>query len=215
MGEMNVLAKMFDVFPSNEIFPALDLVRLVILLPDASERARQQYWETIFTKADELCKKEENLQGPAAVAIPMLTLRLYTNAFKGGTGSQQAVIGKLETALSVAELFVKSTNKNVRLSVATLLYNIAFYMNMNRSAVTSLVVPNTVISIINTILDLKTYETEAIHRTLIALGTYILCNPSAKDAANSLYFSSKVEMVASPHTAQVKATAKEVYNALQ
>merc|ERR1711933_613200 len=89
-AEMNILAKMFDVFPPNEIFPALDLVRLVILLPDASERARQQYWTTILTKADELCKKEENLQGPAAVAIPMLTLRLYTNAFKGGTGSQQA-----------------------------------------------------------------------------------------------------------------------------
>jgi hypothetical protein len=69
--------------------------------------------------------------------------------------------------------------------------------------------------LVDSILQARTYETEGIVRSLLALGTAVLTNPEVKQVAKSLYVVSRVEMSASPHGDVAKAVAKEVYHALQ
>ena len=117
----------------------------------------------------------------------------------------------LSSIISSLKAFVGSPNKTVRLSLATLLMNIAHYLHSQ--SMTDSYAPD-LIPIMADILLSKAYEGEAIMRTLTALGTLAM-SPLGKDVANSLHLLSQVEMAASPHEAEVKAAAREVYNVLQ
>jgi len=212
MNELETIHHMLETFPRNEIFPALDLARLTVAHPDAAASSNATYWNTIICKALSLCADTSDLQGPAAVAIPMLSLRLFANAFRGGPGSLQAVVSQLEPVLRCNEKFIGSKNKNVRLSAATLLYNTSFYI-FSKGGVGSGVASQVVLQV-DMILKAKTYETEALIRSLVALGTVAMASPEAKETAKSQFVVSRVEMSASPHGDLAKALAKEVYSVL-
>jgi hypothetical protein len=152
------------------------------------------------------------LEGPAAIAIPMLSLRLFANAFRGGPGSLEAVTSQLEPVLRCNEKFINSKNKNVRLSVATLLYNTSFYVFMNGGISSD--IGSQVVSQVDMILKSKMYETEALIRSMVALGTVVMATPKAKETAKSQFVVSRVEMSASPHGDLAKDVAKEVYSVL-
>ena len=158
-----------------------------------------------------MCENINGIEGPAAVAIPMLSLRLFANAFRGGPGSLQAVVGLLGPVLKCNEKFLSSSNKNIRLSAATVLYNVAFYLH---SKDPSPLVATQIVGQVDTILQSKSYESEALIRALVALGTAVLSAPEAKETAKSLFVISRVEMAASPHGDIAKVVAKEVYNVL-
>ena len=64
------------------------------------------------------------------------------------------------------------------------------------------------------ILKARTYETEALIRSLVALGTVAMSSPTAKETAKSEFVVSRVEMSASPHGDLAKTLAKEVYSVL-
>lgn len=64
------------------------------------------------------------------------------------------------------------------------------------------------------ILKSKSYETEALIRSMVALGTVAMISPKAKETAKSEYVVSRVEMSASPHGDLAKAVAKEVYSVI-
>jgi len=211
-SELNVVAHMLEQFPPAEAFPALDLARLTVVHPDATSKPRCSYWDRVFQQTLQLCQQSNALKGPAAVAIPMLSLRLFANAFKGGPGSSQAAGAYIDGILTCVEAHGKSSNKNVRLSVATVLYNLCFYL---RSNVQSRSFAHRIVPLLNDIVENKAYETEALTRALVALGTLIMSSKDAKEAANSLFMASKVEMAASPHGVETKDAAKEVYAVLQ
>ena len=211
IDELKTIRHMLESFPTNEVFPALDLARLTVAHPDASVAGNSTLWNTIICKALSLCADTSGLEGPAAVAIPMLSLRLFANAFRGGPGSLQAVTSQLDAVLRCNEKFIHSKNKNVRLSAATLLYNIAFYLFSNEDSSN---VGSRVVLQVDMILKAKTYETEALVRSLVALGTVAISSPTAKETAKSEYVVSRVEMSASPHGDLAKALAKEVYSVL-
>jgi hypothetical protein len=145
----------------------------------------------------------------------MLSLRLLSNAFKGGPGSLEAVSARLEDlVVPLMQAHVASSNKNVRLSVATLLHNVCHYLHSTAAPV-SLVAD--VLSLCREALLNRAYEGEAIFRTLVAIGTLVMggSNASAaKEVAQSLYLASKVELAASPHGPSVKMAAKEVHSIL-
>jgi hypothetical protein len=171
----------------------------------------------VIGKAAAMCRDTTTggLEGTAAVAVPMLSLRLFANSFRGGPGSLQAVVGHLETVLSCNERCLKSTNKNIRLSAATVLYNTSHHLrSMEAAAAASPVIASQVVVQVDTILKTRSYETEALVRALVALGTAVLSSPEAKETAKSLFVVSRVEMAASPHGDVAKAVAKEVYNVL-
>lgn len=211
-GELKTISDMLGNFPRNEVFPALDLARLTVAHPDAAGSANAVYWNSVICKALSMCADTSDLIGPAAIAIPMLSLRLFVNAFRGGPGSLQAVTSQLEGVLRCNEKFLLFKNKNIRLSAATLLYNIAFYTFSNQAAPSK--IGSQVVLQVDMILKSKLYEREALIRALTALGTASLANPVAKETAKSEFVVSRVEMSASPHGDLAKALAKEVYNVL-
>jgi phospholipase A-2-activating protein len=211
--ELAVISDMLDTFDPAEVFPALDLARLTVIHPDASTSKNEAYWTKILAKAVDLLGKTDGLQGPAAVAVPMLSLRLFANSFKGGSGSCTAAVAHLEDMLICAQFFLPSSNKNIRLSVATLLYNVAHFLHSTKA--TRPEVAANVVTLVDDILKARTYEADGIIRSLLALGTTVLANPEVKEVAKSLYVVSRVEMVASPHGDLAKAVAKEVYHVLQ
>lgn len=212
-AELSLISHMLDKFPPSEAFPALDLARMTVTHADAASAKNEKYWIKILNQASTLASQTDVLQGPAAVAIPMLSLRLFTNAFRGGPGSSLAAAAHLEAILTCAQSFIASNNKNIRLSVATLLYNISYYLHSakpNRPEIAAQIV-----TMVDTILQARTYEADGITRCLMALGTTVLACPDVKQVAKALYVVSRVEMSASPHGDLAKSVAKEVYQVLQ
>ena len=70
-------------------FPALDLARMTVLHPDATGPKRRTYWEEVLRGALDMCLGlGDGLVGE--VAVPMLTMRLIANSYKGGSGSADA-----------------------------------------------------------------------------------------------------------------------------
>jgi phospholipase A-2-activating protein len=215
--ELQVVLDMLETLSPEDAFPFLDLARLTAAHPHAAASANLSFWNQVIGKAAAMCRDTTTggLEGTAAVAVPMLSLRLFANSFRGGPGSLQAVVGHLETVLSCNERCLKSTNKNIRLSAATVLYNTSHHLrSMEAAAAASPVIASQVVVQVDTILKTRSYETEALVRALVALGTAVLSSPEAKETAKSLFVVSRVEMAASPHGDVAKAVAKEVYNVL-
>jgi phospholipase A-2-activating protein len=198
--------------PLSLAFPALDLARMAVRHPDGV----QYNASSLVVTACEIDQSSfGTLSGPAAVAIPMLTLRLAANVL---AANPTCLSSDRELLLACAARHVQSENKNVRLSVATFLYNLVLSMQSPPDKQTDEATTDicySIISIIKDILANRQYETEAVSRTLQSLGTLVLSHASAKSKANSLYVASMVEPAASPHGDVAKAIAKEVYAVLQ
>lgn len=96
--------------------------------------------------------------------------------------------------------------------MATLLMNAASFVNATPDGAPE--VSHQIVTLADKILACKVYESEAILRTLLALGTIALAKEDAKNAARSLYLTTKVEPAASPHGDKAKAIAKEIYSIL-
>lgn len=122
------------------------------------------------------------------------------------------LLSSIYSVLDCAEKYVLSSNKNIRLSVATLLMNVSSYVNAAPNAPE---VSHQVVSLVNKLLDSKLYESEPTTRALLALGTIALAREDARASAKTLYLTTKVEPAASPHGDKAKAVAKEIYSILQ
>lgn len=87
--ELAVLHKMITTWDVKHAFPALDLARTVVLHPDATSMTRRRYWEEVLRGAIDKCL---GLGSDLVdeVAVPMLTMRLVANSYKGGSGSAAA-----------------------------------------------------------------------------------------------------------------------------
>ena len=95
--ELDLVKEMVIAWNLEHIFPALDLVRLLVLHPDASQSNRVDYWKQIIEAVIEKCEQVPNttVEGVAKVAIPMLSLRLFANCFRG-RGSTLAASSYME-----------------------------------------------------------------------------------------------------------------------
>lgn len=203
-----LLEQFVQTLPPSLAFPALDLARMAVRHPDGVH-----YSASLLVTA--ACQMDETssgtLSGPAVVAIPLLTLRLAVNVL----AVNPRCLSNREVLLLCAARHVQSDNKNIRLSVATLLYNLVFAMQPKPTDEEIATICYSIVSIAKDILNNRQYEAEAILRTLQAVGTLVLSHAAAKSIANSLFMASVVEPAASPHGDVVKAAAKEVYAVLQ
>ena len=218
--ELSSLSNLLTKFTAAQSFLVLDLARLTVLHPDASTSERSKYWYSIIQSAvilgqtDAAVLVDDSGGGPAVTAVPMLTLRLFSNALKGGPGSRAAVLDQLNDVLSCAAIHAASINKNIRLSVATLIYNICWSIPQNNAIGLDAFVPS-IVGVIAEVLNAKVpCESEALIRTMIAMGSLALASSVAKEMFNANYLASKVEPLASSHGEVAKAVAKEVYNVL-
>lgn len=199
-------------------FPIMDFARLTILHPNAAgfdsmqRSKRVEFWARFIVKAMRLPTADSN-----PTAIPMLTLRLIANAFQNQS-TQAAVMMHLPAVLAYTiNCCTTSSNKAVRLSWITVWYNIAVYCHAQPDAMVAFdsTIWLPMMSMARDVLNgSSTYEPEAVLRLLIALGSFIIAQRAAKEAAQSFYLASLVERAASPHTAACKAAAKEVYAVL-
>ncbi len=93
--ELQILLKMMQQWSLVHVFPAMDLARLIVLHPDASSASRSGYWNDVICVAIDRCnallQQMDEVEGPAKIAIPMLSMRLFANCFRGGSGSRVAV----------------------------------------------------------------------------------------------------------------------------
>ncbi|KAL9180234.1 hypothetical protein ACHAXT_008204 [Thalassiosira profunda] len=209
-AELAAIHKMVTQWDAKRAFPALDLARMAVLHPDAASAKRRGYWEEVLRGALDACS---GLADPAReVAVPMLTMRLVANSFKGGSGSARAAGSLMDRILECAEACAPSGNKNVRLSVATAVLNTSSYMHASSFASSSSAVR--ILDVVGSIVGCGMYEAEPIVRSLVALGTALLipggCGAEVQRIAKERGIGSTVERAASGHGDMAKAVAKEI-----
>lgn len=214
-AELKVIHNMVAGWSSSHAFPALDLARLAVLHPDASKLSRNVFWTGIIKVTLEKCDalKEDGVTNPS-VAIPMLSLRLFANCFRGGSGSLDAVGMQLSLVLKCVESFSLATNKNVRLAVSTVLLNVTSYLKHVPGTCVDLHV-DLVLYPGKRILSSGLYETEATVRVLVALGTVLLADDKFQKRAKELNMASIVHDDSSQHGAKATAVAKEIQMILE
>jgi phospholipase A-2-activating protein len=214
--ELAVIPTLVDLLPRSEVFPALDLARFVVLHPDAAAQGRATYWQHVIKQTLDILAQENG----TTHANPMLSLRLFANALRAGPGARAGVWSRLPDVLGAVTRFCTvPDHRQVRLALATVLYNVAHAIaqqpaqNGNGSHHASLLVP-TCHAVLTTAGPAK-YEAEAVVRTLLALGTVVMCSTAAKETAKSLHLGAMVEPVSHDHGDVAKAVGKEVYALLQ
>ena len=119
--------------------------------------------------------------------------------------------------LECAEACAPSNNKNVRLSVATAVLNTSSYMYGSSTSPSSSSTVR-ILDVVGTIVGCGKYESEAIVRALVALGTCLLlpgdCGSEVKKVAKERSIGSMVDRVASGHGDLARAVASEILSIL-
>mmetsp|Transcript_25452 Transcript_25452/g.54765 ORF Transcript_25452/g.54765 Transcript_25452/m.54765 type:complete len:867 (+) Transcript_25452:108-2708(+) len=216
--ELAIIHKMITKWDAKDAFPALDLARMAVLHPDAASSKRRGCWEEVLRGALDMCLGlGDGVVGE--VAVPMLTMRLIANSYKGGSGSADAAGSLVDSILECANACAPSNNKNVRLSVATAILNTSSYMMSSSStAPPSSSSAVLLLDVVGTVVGCGKYESEPIVRSLMALGTVLLlpggCGMEVHRVAKERSIGSMVERVSSGHGDAAKAVAKDILSIL-
>jgi phospholipase A-2-activating protein len=208
--ELVIVLKMMESWSLEQVFPSIDLARLIVLHPNATASSRGEFWNRVVTCALDKCESllTSDVQGVPRTAIPMLSFRLFANCFKGGAGSQMAVELNLTRILKCVDSFATSTNKNVRLALATVLLNTSSYLKTTNKYDDS--VPELFSITIGNICGSDLFETEAIVRVMVGLGTVLLTGEEFRKRAKTLNMASMVQHVAGKHGSKAVAVATEI-----
>mmetsp|Transcript_16702 Transcript_16702/g.36120 ORF Transcript_16702/g.36120 Transcript_16702/m.36120 type:complete len:835 (+) Transcript_16702:62-2566(+) len=171
--DLDLVARLLR-WPAAQLFPALDVARLVVLdaagcsaLSDgigslASGAAGGLLPGALTTAAAE----------PTVTANQQLALRLLANCFKH-TKLREWVIANRGAALDAYASCSATANKAVRLSMATLLHNYAVYAQLAK-----LDDIEAKMQVLSALLELlgaaPTEDVDSVHRSLVAVGTLVL-----------------------------------------
>jgi len=225
--ELAIILKMMKDWSLEHVFPSIDLARLVSLHPDAAKSSRSTVWNSIIHAALDRCdaiSANSSIQGAPKTAIPMLSFRLFANCFHGGTGTQSAVVDatNMTRILKCVDEYATSGNKNVRLALVTVLLNAASYMKSSAPAGgyqynngTTDNIPDLFLITVGNICGSGLYETEAIARLVVALGTAVLIDGTWLAKAKALNMGSMLQHVADQHGEKCRAIATEVRSILE
>lgn len=213
--ELAMILKMMQGWSLENVFPSLDLARLVALHPDAAKSSRSMYWDKILACALDRCESllSSDITGTPKTAIPMLSFRLFANCFRGGVGSQSAVELHLHRILKCVDSFAASTNKNVRLSLSTVLLNASSHMKSVGRFDDA--IPDLFLITIGNICGSGIYETEPIVRVLVAFGTALLVDNTFQSKAKAMHMGSMLNLVASQHGEKAGSIVAEISSILQ
>ncbi|KND02975.1 uncharacterized protein SPPG_08978 [Spizellomyces punctatus DAOM BR117] len=181
-----ILQKAALQWPPQQRFPAIDILRLVVLhssLPVTSgslARLLDQLAGFSTLKQDALSKVEEtNI---------MLALRFLANAFATKEGQASAYNERQQIVDLVKDCWRGTQNKNLRVALATVFLNYAVLLNERPDDALRVDLLKTVIEFLRTETDA---ETE--FRAMVALGTLVHDNADAKEAANLMNAASTVK----------------------
>jgi len=163
--EVLVILKILREWPIDKVFPAIDILRVVMIHPDGSEKVgKGSHFQNII---DIILQRA--MEGKEEVAISLLTLRFLCNSLKVAS-CRAAILQSLSNVLDCVSDHMSSPNKNIRSAVATLLLNVSVALNESCTA------PENAISQILAVIQVglsNTLEDETIFRILVTVGTLL------------------------------------------
>uniref|UniRef100_A0AAQ5ZE53 Phospholipase A2-activating protein n=1 Tax=Amphiprion ocellaris TaxID=80972 RepID=A0AAQ5ZE53_AMPOC len=168
------------------VFPVLDIMRLAVRHPQVNE--------TLCGEAEgvQLCNHLLSLMRPEGrPANQMLALRTLCNCFSGRHG-RALLMAQRETVLSRAADLATVCNKNIHVALATLVLNYAGCLHSQPD----LEAKAQCLSVASRALE-TVQDREAVFRLLVALGTTVASDQTAKDLARSLGVNSQISKYSS------------------
>uniref|UniRef100_A0A672QFU0 Phospholipase A-2-activating protein-like n=1 Tax=Sinocyclocheilus grahami TaxID=75366 RepID=A0A672QFU0_SINGR len=174
-------------FPSSDIvFPVLDILRLAVRHPEVNAQLCGG------TEGASLCNHLLGLMSPEGrPANQMLALRTLCNCFSGSHG-RALLLGQRDAVLSRAGDLRVVSNKNIHVALATLVLN---YAGRLYGQPTEIEAKAQCLSVASTTLEVV-HDKEAVFRLLVALGTTVAGDSTAKDLARSLGVNSQISKYA-------------------
>uniref|UniRef100_A0A8C6TBF9 Phospholipase A2-activating protein n=1 Tax=Neogobius melanostomus TaxID=47308 RepID=A0A8C6TBF9_9GOBI len=168
------------------VFPVLDILRLAVRHPQVNK--------TLCGDAEgvQLCNHLLSLMRPEGrPANQMLALRTLCNCFSGRHG-RALLMSQRETVLLQAADLASVCNKNIHIALATLVLNYAacFHSQPDLEAKAQC------LSVASRALE-TVQDKEAVFRLLVALGTTVSSDQTARDLARSLGVNSQISKYSS------------------
>uniref|UniRef100_A0AAY5ERZ7 Phospholipase A-2-activating protein n=1 Tax=Electrophorus electricus TaxID=8005 RepID=A0AAY5ERZ7_ELEEL len=174
-------------WPEDIVFPVLDILRLAVRHPEINAQLCGG------TEGSSLCNHLLGLMSPQGrPANQMLALRTFCNCFAGSRG-RTLLLGQREAVLSRAADLRAVCNKNIHVALATLVLN---YAGMLHGQPSELEAKAQCLSVASSALEVV-QDKEAVFRLLVALGTTVAGDSTAKDLARSLGVASQITKYAS------------------
>uniref|UniRef100_A0A8C2PVB7 Phospholipase A-2-activating protein-like n=1 Tax=Cyprinus carpio TaxID=7962 RepID=A0A8C2PVB7_CYPCA len=173
-------------WPEDIVFPVLDILRLAVRHPEVNAQLCGG------TEGASLCNHLLGLMSSEGrPANQMLALRILCNCFSGSHG-RALLLGHRDTVLSRAGDLCIVSNKNIHVALATLVLN---YAGRLYGQLTEIEAKAQCLSVASTALEVV-QDKEAIFRLLVALGTTVAGDSTAKDLARSLGVNSQISKYA-------------------
>ncbi|KAK7170036.1 hypothetical protein R3I94_000318 [Phoxinus phoxinus] len=173
-------------WPEDIVFPVLDILRLAVRHPEVNAQLCGG------TEGASLCNHLLGLMTPEGrPANQMLALRTLCNCFSGSHG-RALLLGHRDTVLSRAGDLRAVCNKNIHVALATLLLNYAGRLYGQPAEIEA---KAQCLSVASTALEVV-QDKEAVFRLLVALGTTVAGDNTAKDLARSLGVNSQISKYA-------------------
>uniref|UniRef100_A0A672QFE6 Phospholipase A-2-activating protein n=1 Tax=Sinocyclocheilus grahami TaxID=75366 RepID=A0A672QFE6_SINGR len=173
-------------WPEDIVFPVLDILRLAVRHPEVNAQLCGG------TEGASLCNHLLGLMSPEGrPANQMLALRTLCNCFSGSHG-RALLLGQRDAVLSRAGDLRVVSNKNIHVALATLVLN---YAGRLYGQPTEIEAKAQCLSVASTTLEVV-HDKEAVFRLLVALGTTVAGDSTAKDLARSLGVNSQISKYA-------------------
>ncbi|KAI9106077.1 WD40-repeat-containing domain protein [Phlyctochytrium arcticum] len=198
-------------WPATHKFPAIDLLRLVVV-----HKVPTMFSKDIVKHLDQMggfSRVNSEAPSKADVTNLMLTLRLLANLFTTTNGQDLVYKARQEIVDLFKGSWRVSDNKNLRIAFATVCLNFAVLLKNRNEGVLQL-------DLLNIVLESLSSETdgEAQFRELVALGTLIHESKDLKEAAKLLSVSNTVKricQVTGSDEVQLKNIEKELLQLLR
>lgn len=175
-SQIQLLIKILQ-WPSNYIFPALDILRLVLRIPDSNEVLSELCGVDLLVNKI-LPQLQTNNSPPAN---HMLSLRSLNNWFSHSAG-QSLLVNQKDLVLGASMNCVDSSNKNIQVALSTLLLNYAVLLAARGVNVEEKL---QCLSGAGVVLQ-KVTDHEAMFRILVGFGTLMWGDPESIAFARTL-----------------------------
>ncbi|XAR59520.1 hypothetical protein NMG60_11015381 [Bertholletia excelsa] len=164
--DITLLLKLLTSWPLAMIFPAIDILRMIILHPDGATRLLKH----VDDRNDVLMEMIKNVTKSPPVAANLLTsIRAVTNLFKT-SGYFQWLLKHRSEIIDAFSSCYSSANKNVQVAYATLILNYAVLLIENKDEEGQ----SQVLSAALEIAEEENIEVDSKFRALVAIGSLML-----------------------------------------
>ncbi|KAJ7334356.1 hypothetical protein OS493_014667 [Desmophyllum pertusum] len=183
--QMSSLVKALK-WPPNQLFPALDILRLAVRFPSVANICCSGSEGDNLTAHLLACTRDDNPQSNV-----LLSFRIFSNLFMSYDGSA-LVLRHREKIVEHSLSWRKCSNKNIRISLCTVLLNFSVLLRKHHDFEAK----TQCLSALAGILENET-DSEARFRSVVAVGTLIWGDSDAQALAQSLGIESSLESLSS------------------